>query len=96
MVKDVSSGASVPVFSRDPESGPNSDFNASFVTCWPGGSDSRESACSAAELGSTPWLGRFPGEGKGYPLQYSYLENSTDRGAWWTIIHGVTELNTAE
>ena len=91
MVKDVSSGASVPVFSRDPESGPNSDLNASFVTCCPGGSDSEESACRAGELGSIPGLGRSPGEGKGYPLQYSYLENSMDKGAWWAIIHGVTK-----
>ena len=57
MVKDVSSGASVPVFNRDPESGPNSDLNASFVTCCPGGSDSEDSACRAGELGSIPGLG---------------------------------------
>ena len=43
---------------------------------FPGGSDSKEFACSAGELGSIPGLGRSPGEGKGYPLQYSGLENS--------------------
>ena len=43
-----------------------------------GGSDSKESACNAGDLGSIPGLGRSPGEGKGYPLQYSGLENSTD------------------
>ena len=44
-----------------------------------GGSDGEESACNAADLGSVPGLGRFPGEGNGDPLQYSCLENPTDR-----------------
>ena len=39
----------------------------------------KESACNAGDLGSIPGLGRFPGEGKGYPLQYSCLENPMDR-----------------
>ena len=42
----------------------------------PDGSDYKESACSAGDLGSIPGSGRFPGEGNGYPLQYSCLENS--------------------
>ena len=46
------------------------------------GSDSKESACSAGDLGSIPGLGRSPGEGNGYPLQYSCQEDSMDRGAW--------------
>ena len=46
---------------------------------FPGGSDSKESACNAGELGSVPELGRSPGEGNGYPHQYSCLENSTDK-----------------
>ena len=37
-------------------------------------------------------LGRSPGEGNGYPLQYSCLENSTDRGAWRVIVHGITKI----
>ena len=45
----------------------------------PGGSDSKEPACRAGDLGSIPGLGRCPGEGKGYPLQYSCLENSVER-----------------
>ena len=45
---------------------------------FPGGSDGKESACYAGDLGSIPGLGRSPGERKGYPLQYSGLENSTD------------------
>ena len=49
---------------------------------FPGGSDGKESACNAGDLGSIPGSGRSPGEGSGYPLQYSCLENSMDRGAW--------------
>ena len=48
---------------------------------FPCGSASKESACNARDLGSIPRLGRSPGEGKGYPLQYSCLGNSLDRGA---------------
>ena len=50
---------------------------------FPGGSDGKESACSAGDLGSIPGLGRSPGEGNDNPLQYSGLENPMDRGAWW-------------
>ena len=49
---------------------------------FPGGSDAKETACKAEDLGLIPGSGRSPGEGKGYPLQYSSLENSMDRGAW--------------
>ena len=58
---------------------------------FPGGSDSKESACNAGNAGSIPGLGRSPVEGNGYPLQYSCLENSTDRGAWQSTVHGVTK-----
>ena len=47
---------------------------------FPGGSDGRESACNAADLGLIAGLGRSPGGGHGHPLQYSYLENPMDRG----------------
>ena len=50
---------------------------------------SKESACNAGDLGSIPGLGRSPGEWKGYPLQYSWLENSMD-----CIVHGVTKSRT--
>ena len=49
---------------------------------FPGGSDGKESVCNVGDLGSISGLGRSPGEGNGYPLQYSGLENSMDRGAW--------------
>ena len=45
---------------------------------FPGGSDVKESPCNAGDLGLIPGLGKSPGEGKGYPLQYSGLENSMD------------------
>ena len=45
---------------------------------------------------SIPGLGTSPGEGNGNPLQYSCLENSTDRGAWWVLIRGIEEWNTTE
>ena len=54
----------------------------------PGGSDGKESACNAGDLGSTPGSGRSPGEGTGNPLQYSCLENSMDGGAWRATGHG--------
>ena len=47
-----------------------------------GGSDGKESACSAGDLGLIPGSGRAPREGNGYPPQYSCLENAMDRGAW--------------
>ena len=54
---------------------------------FPGGSDGKESACDVGDLGSIPGSGRSPGEGIGYPLQDSYLENSMDRGAWRATVH---------
>ena len=45
-------------------------------------------------MGSIPGLGRAPGEGNGYPFQYSYLGNPMDRGAWWATVHGVTKSQT--
>ena len=59
-----------------------------------GGSDGKESACNAGNSGLIPWLGRFPGERNGYPLQYSCLENLMDRGAWWATVYGVTKRRT--
>ena len=55
----------------------------SFASGFPGGSDSKECACKVGDSSSIPGLGRPPGEGKDHLLQYSCLENSTDRGVWW-------------
>ena len=49
----------------------------------------QETTCSAGDLGLIPEPGRFPAEGNGNPLQYSCLEKSMDRGAWWAIVHGI-------
>ena len=56
---------------------------------FPGGSAGKESACNAGDLGLSPGLGRSPGEGKGYSLQYSGLKNSKD-----CIVHGVAKSRT--
>ena len=56
---------------------------------FPGGSDGKESACNVGDLGSVPGLGTSPGEGKGYPLEYSGMENSVDY-----IVHGVSKSRT--
>ena len=56
-----------------------------------GGSDGKESACNAGDSASIPGSERSPEEGNGYPLQYSCLENSRDRGAWWAAVQGVTK-----
>ena len=58
---------------------------------FPSGSAGKDSACNVGDLGSIPGLGRSPGEGKGYPLQDSGLENSMDH-----IDHGVAESDTTE
>ena len=58
---------------------------------FPGGSDGKESACSAGDLGLIPGLGRYPREDNGNPLQYPCLENHMGRGAWWAAVHGVAK-----
>ena len=55
---------------------------------FPGGSEVKASAWNAGEPGSIPGLGRSPGVGNGNLPQYSCLENSMDRGAWWATVHG--------
>ena len=61
------------------------------VMGFPGSSDGKESACNVGGPGFDPWVGKIPWRGNGNPLQYSGLENSMERGAWWAIVHGVTE-----
>ena len=60
-----------------------------FFSGFPCGSAGKESTCNVGDLGSIPGLGRSPGEGKGYPLLYSSLENSMD-----CIVHGATKSRT--
>jgi len=69
-------------------------FRATFIDFFfgfPGGSDSKESACSVGDPDSVPGLGRSSGEGNGNPLQYSCLEKSVDKGAWQATVHGVSK-----
>ena len=64
---------------------------------FPGGTVVKNLPANAGDtrdVGSIPGLGRSPGEGNGNPLQYSCLENSMDRGAWQTTVHGVTKNQT--
>ena len=61
---------------------------------FPGGSDGKESACNAGDMGLIPGSGISPGEGNSNPLQYSCLENSIDRGGWWATVPGVAKSQT--
>ena len=63
-----------------------------WLFCFPGGSDGKEFAYNAGDLGSIPGLRRSPGKRNGYPHQYFCLENSIDRGAWWATVHGLQRV----
>ena len=65
---------------------------ARSVSGLPYGSDGKESACNAGDLGSIPGSGRGPGEGNSNPLQYSCLENPMDRGVWWATVQGLAKI----
>ena len=65
-----------------------------FYRGFPFGSDSKESTCNEGNLGSIPGSGGSPGEENGYTLQYSCLENSTDREAWQATAHGAAKSQT--
>ena len=62
----------------------------------PCSSNGKELAYNAGDQGSIPGLGSSSGEGNGNPFQYSCLENSKDREAWWATVHAVAELDTTE
>ena len=72
------------------------EIERSSVKGFPRSSVSKESACSAGDLGSIPRSGRSPGEGNGNPFQHPCLENPMDRGAWWPAVLGVAESGTTE
>ena len=58
---------------------------------FPGGSDGKESVCNAGDTGSIPGWGISSGEGNGNQLQYAWMENPMDRGAWLAAVHGITK-----
>ena len=58
---------------------------------FPCSSVGKESTCKTGDRGSIPGLGRSPGEGNGNPLQYYGLGNPMERGAWWAIVHGLSQ-----
>ena len=62
---------------------------------FPGGSDGKEAACNAGDLGWIPGLARAPGEGNGNPTPV-FLPGKSYGGAWWATVHGVAELDTTE
>ena len=72
---------------------PSAGLAWSLRNCITGGSDIKGSACNAGDVGLIP-VGISPGEGNGYPLQYSCLENPMDRGAWWATFQGVAKDQT--
>ena len=76
----------------DVKMGDDNWVNLSKKMGFPGGSEVKASVCHVGDLGSIPGLGRSPGEGNGNPLQYSCLENSMGRGAWWATFHWVAYL----
>ena len=69
------------------------DLLVGLVSLWdfPCSSDSTESAYNVGGPGLIPGSRKSPGEGRGYPLQYSCFKNSVDRGVWWTTVHGVAK-----
>ena len=75
----------------------NTYINNNYILLFwrfPGGSDGREYTWNVGDPGSIPGSGISPGEGNGNPLQYSCLENSMDRGAWWAIVYRITKSQT--
>ena len=89
-----------PHFDDKIKSKHSSDPGASAYRCFvdsflfPAGSHGKESACNAGNLGLIPGSGRSPVGGNGNPLQYSCLENPTDRAAWRATVHEVTKSQT--
>ena len=71
------------------KTGKKEEKEMSFIKGFPNGSDGKELTCNAGDMGSILWMGRPHGEGNGYPLHCSCLENPLDRGAWWATIQRI-------
>ena len=72
------------------------EFLLSLLLNFSCGSYGKESACIAGYSGLSPGLGRFTGEGNGYALQYTCLENSMDGGAWWATVHEIAKRQESD
>ena len=75
----------------------SSGFKFLIIYSFPGGASSKEPACQCRRqraVGSIPGSGRCPGGGHGNPLQYFFLENAMDRGAWWATVHRISKSQT--
>ena len=95
LVKNPSTWQEIPVWFLDQEDPLEKDrVHASIFLGFYSGSDSKESTCNSGDPGLIPGLGRSHREGNDYPLQYSGLENSMDRGAWKAIVHGIAKSST--
>ena len=71
-------------------------ININLTLGFPGGSDGKEPTCNSGDPDLIPGSRRSPGEGNGYPLRCSCLENPMDRGTWWATVLGVAESDTTE
>ena len=91
----LSKGCSLRTYRTWEVSVPESQlYRACLLWGFPGGSEVKASACNVGDLGSIPGSGRYPGEGNGNSLQYSFLENPMDGGAWWATVHRVAKSQT--
>ena len=90
--RDVRGLGSIPGSGRSPGGGHGGPLQHSWG--FPGGSDSKESACNTGDPGLNFSLGRSPGEGHGNPLQYSGLWNPMDKGALRAAVPGITNIQT--
>ena len=90
-INKVKSNRQIVKIFRTQVTGLISPIQGAKKTCFPGGSDSKESACNMGDLGLILGSGRSPGEGTGYACQYPCLEISMDRDAWWATVYGVTK-----
>ena len=84
-------GRQVPCHQSEGRTNPRSDYTQPMFKRWAGGSDGKASACNAGDLGSIPGSGRSPGEGNGYTLYYSCLENPTGQRGPADTVHEVTK-----
>ena len=82
------------IYTKKREKNEINSCNSNPERGFPGGSDGKESVCNAGYLDLISGFGSSLGEGNGYPLQYTYLENSLDRGVWQALVYGGAKCQT--